>query len=501
MDHDSDKVASMDPEDGKGAAGTGAYRVKSEGDTIAASELDIAEEEQKRIMLRIDRRLVTTLGLMYCISLMDRTNLGAANIAGMDTELEMSGPVNGIRYSIVTLVFFVTYVLFQPPSTVIVRKIGPRIHLSLITLLWGATMIGMGFVKDWQTLTGLRVLLGIFEAGFFPSCVYLLSTWYTRYEVGKKYSLFYLLGCVAAAFAGILAYGIMQMDGIANLHGWRWIFIIMGILTCCVAVGGYWLLVDFPDAQRASWRFLGDRERAWIVAKVQTDRGDARVAPFGLGRFLRGGLDWKVWAYALIFFDTTTITYALAYFLPIILVGNMGFSVGAAQCLVAPPYAFAGIVMYTTAWVGDRYRIRGPIVVFNNVLSLIGLPIVGFHPHPAVRYFGVFLVTAGANSNVPAAMSYQANNIRGQWKRAFCSATLVGFGGIGGICGSLVFRSQDAPEYRPGLYACIACSLLSIVLVCALSIDFYFQNRLADREGKILESSDEDNHVAFRYTY
>lgn len=79
-----------------------------------------------------------------------------------------------------TLVFFVTYVLFQPPSTIIVRKVGPRIHLSLITLLWGATMIGMGFVNDWKALTALRVLLGILEAGFFPSCVYLLSTWYTR---------------------------------------------------------------------------------------------------------------------------------------------------------------------------------------------------------------------------------------------------------------------------------------------------------------------------------
>jgi MFS family permease len=84
--------------------------------------------------------------------------------------------------SIITLVFFITYVMCQPPSTVIVRKIGPRIHLSLITILWGALMIGMGFVKEWTQLAVLRVVLGILEAGFFPSCVYLLSTWYTRCE-------------------------------------------------------------------------------------------------------------------------------------------------------------------------------------------------------------------------------------------------------------------------------------------------------------------------------
>jgi MFS family permease len=135
------------------------------------------------------------------------------------------------------------------------------------------------------------------------------------------------------------------------------------------------------------------------------------------------------------------MSYALAFFLPIILHGNLGFDVGASQALVAPPYAFAGIFMYAMGWLGDRYRIRGPIIVINMVVGLIGLPILGWHTDPKVRYFGAFLLVAGANSNVPASLAYQATNIRGQWKRAFASATWVGFGGIGGIAGSLVFRS------------------------------------------------------------
>lgn len=113
---------------------------------------------------------------------------------------------------------------------------------------------------------------------------------------------------------------------------------------------------------------------------------------------------------------------------------------GASQALVAPPYAFAGIFMYAMGWLGDKYRMRGPIVVINMVVCLIGLPLLGWHPDAKVRYFGSFLLIAGANSNVPASLAYQATNIRGQWKRAFASATWVGFGGIGGIAGSLVFR-------------------------------------------------------------
>ncbi|KAI0004785.1 MFS general substrate transporter [Xylariaceae sp. FL0662B] len=465
---------------------------------ITGTVEEYSEDEAKKILWHIDRRLVTTVGFMYCISLMDRTNLSAASIAGMTKELKLVGN----QYSVVTLVFFVTYIIFQPPSTVIIRKIGPRIHLSFITVAWGAVMIGFGFAPSFQVLAVLRVILGIFEAGFFPSCIYLLSTWYTRYEVGRRFSFFYVIGCVASACSGILAFGLMQLHGQANLSGWRWIFILEGVITCLLGIAGYWLLVDFPDSDRKSWGFLNDSQRAWVVQRVNKDRGDAALPKFELKKFLGAGRDPKIWAYALIGFCSTTITYALAYFMPIILHENLGFDVGAAQCLVAPPYVFAGFYMYAMGWLGDRCRFRGPIIIGNMVLCLIGLPILGWHPDDKVRYFGIFLVTAGANCNVPSSVAYQANNIRGQWKRAFTSATWVGFGGIGGIAGSLIFRSQDAANgYKPGLYACIACSLLSILCVVICDTAFYFDNKKADRGEKELESTDDDSQPGFRYTY
>ena len=150
-------------------------------DQAASSDLSVDEEftpaEGRKIIHRIDRRLVTTCGFMYCISLMDRTNLPFAAIAGMTKELELK---IGFRYSTIALVFFVTYVICQPPATVLCRKIGPRPLLATITVLWGAVMIGFGFVAVWTQMVALRIILGIFEAGFFPGCVYLLSTWYAR---------------------------------------------------------------------------------------------------------------------------------------------------------------------------------------------------------------------------------------------------------------------------------------------------------------------------------
>ncbi|KAF1828222.1 MFS general substrate transporter [Decorospora gaudefroyi] len=328
-----------------------------------AYECEFSTKEQRKIIHRIDRRLVVTVGVLYCISLMDRTNLSAASIAGMQVDLKLNVlEGNTSRYSIITIVFFASYIVFQPPATVICRYLGPRNFLTAIVVAWGAVMIGMGFADNYSTLAGLRVLLGVLEAGFFPSCVYLLSTWYTRYDIGKRYSCFYILGSLASACAGILAYGLMQLKGREGLNGWRWIFIIEGALTCFLGILGYWAIVDFPDKAHESWKFLTEREAAFIIDRVNKDRGDARPEPWSMAKFLKGGTDIKIWGFAMIFFNTTTVSYALAYFLPIILTVNMGFDVGAAQCLVAPPYALAAIVMYTTGWLGDKYHIRGPIV-------------------------------------------------------------------------------------------------------------------------------------------
>lgn len=150
----------------------------------------------------------------------------------------------------------------------------------------------------------------------------------------------------------------------------------------------------------------------------------------------------------------TTNTYAMAYFLPIILSEGLGFGVGASLCLSAPPWFFAGLIMFATSWVADRYRKRVPVLVFNACLSIIGLPLMGFATNTGARLVGAFLTVAGANANVPATMAWQANNIRGQWTRAFASALLVAFDGVGGIVSSLVFES-DAPKYRPGIWTAL----------------------------------------------
>ncbi|RCI16208.1 hypothetical protein L249_1870 [Ophiocordyceps polyrhachis-furcata BCC 54312] len=448
--------------------------------------------EQKSIIRRVDLRLVSVLACLYVISLVDRVNISAAAIAGLNQDLQLQ---QGARFSITIVTFFAAYTAFQPVGAVLTRKIGPRWFLGSITLAWGAVMIGSGFVNSWESLAGLRILVGAFEAGFFPGSVYLLSTWYTRFDMQKRYTVFYGVGCVAGALGGILAFGLSQMNGVAGLRGWRWIFIVEGVISCLIALASYVLLVEFPEDGHRSWRFLNKQECDFVIRRVNRDRGDAVTDAFSLRAFLTPALDCKIWVYAFVFFCVTTVGYSINYFLPMILLG-MGFSVAASQCLVVPPWIFTGLSMYAQAWLGDKYRTRGPLIAFNAVLAIIGLVLMAFHAQYSVRYFGVFLVVAGSSGNLPPVLTYQANNIRGHWKRAFCSATLTGFGGIGGIAGALLFRSQDGPRYLPGIYACIGCNVCILLTVAGMTMWLWRSNTKARKGVVILEGL-----KGFEYTY
>ena len=146
-----------------------------------------------------------------------------------------------------------------------------------------------------------------------------------------------------------------------------------------LAIFSFLVIVDFPEKATNSFglKFLNQREVDFVVARIEKDRHDAIPEKFQVGKYLKHALDLKVWGFASLFLLTTTNTYAIAYFLPIILNEGMGFDVAASQCLIAPPYVLAAILMYVVAVLGDRWHLRSPFILLNGCLLLIGKSICG----------------------------------------------------------------------------------------------------------------------------
>jgi len=190
--------------------------VKANDRSIANYDIDPVAE--KKLLRKIDLRVVPVLWFLFMLSFLDRTNVGNAYVLGMAEELNFQGN----DYNVVLLLFFPCYIVFEIPSNIILKKVAPSTWLSLIMFLWGIITIGQGLITNVAGLQAMRFLLGFFEAGFYPGCIYLISMYYKRYEVQWRFSLFFTGSVLAGSFSGLLAYGISFMDGVSGYAGWRW---------------------------------------------------------------------------------------------------------------------------------------------------------------------------------------------------------------------------------------------------------------------------------------
>jgi len=171
-----------------------------------------------KLLQKCDLHLIPPLMVVYFLSFMDRTNIGNARIQGMTEDLKMTGS----DYNMALFVFFIPYILFEVPSNIVIKRLPPSLWLSAITVLWGISTVGMGLVKNIEGLIACRALLGLFEAGIVPGCVYLIGMYYTRYELQWRMSLFFSASILAGAFSGLLAFAIAKMSDVGGLESWRW---------------------------------------------------------------------------------------------------------------------------------------------------------------------------------------------------------------------------------------------------------------------------------------
>ncbi|PPQ68482.1 hypothetical protein CVT25_008408 [Psilocybe cyanescens] len=430
----------------------------------------------KKTIRLIDWRMLPLLGLVYSVALVDRTNLGVARTAGMQEDLRLDV---GERYSLASMVYFFPYILFQIPGNIILRLIGARAWLTICVVGWGAAQLGMAFVTNWGELSICRVFLGAFEAGLFPSVAFIITTWYKRYEVQKRLAIFYLSSIVVNSFSSIIAYGITKLQGKADLNGWQWIFLLEGLFTILLGILTWCYIPDFPDKSR----FITEKQRAMILARVEEDRGDSIPDKMTGKKIISHLKDPLVYMYALMFIATTMPAYAIAFFSTIILRG-MGYSEKASLLLTAPPGAFAGVSCFFFAWLSDKTKKRAIWMAVQNVICIIGLILTAYSTNNPVRYFGLFLVNAGATGCVPGVLAYSANNITTHTKRSVQTAIIITAGGIGGIMATTIFRQQDYPRYLNGLWATVGLQLLMIILLGMTTFIFMRRNKLR-REGKV----------------
>ncbi|EXJ62223.1 hypothetical protein A1O7_02656 [Cladophialophora yegresii CBS 114405] len=467
--------------------GSDGLRTVDAGFTADQIDAQYDQKEVRRILRKVDFRLIPLLGVLYLLAYIDRSNIGNAKIAGMEEDLNLYG----MRYNTALTVFFVPYALFEVPSNIILKMLRPSIWISILCFCWGLVMTLMGIVTTYQGLVVARFFLGLTEAGFFPAATYLLTIWYQRYEVQRRMAVFYAAASLSGAFSGLLAFAIEKMDGIAGLGGWKWIFILEGLAPVAVSFTLYFLLPDKPETAR----FLSKEEREFIVNRIalHTGSGGGRVtnADKMSWSYIRAGFaDWRIWMAVLPFWACSIGTYGFTATVPTV-IRQMGYTSAHAQLMTIPIYVVGMVATVIVAFWADHIQQRTPFIIGGFAIGVVGFIAQLAIPHPrypGVAYFFLFLVATGLYCPFTCVVTLVANNLAPSSKRAVGMALLISIGNMGGICGSNIYLAAQAPKYPTGFGVSLGCCVLGIIAAMILRVEYSRQNRardaLIEREGE-----------------
>ncbi|TGJ82545.1 hypothetical protein E0Z10_g6226 [Xylaria hypoxylon] len=470
-----------------------------------------AHLDEKKILRKMDIRLIPMLALLYLLSFLDRGNIGNAKIEGLQEDLKMTDD----QYNLCLTVFFLAYAAFEVPSNLLLKRLRPSRWLPTIMVAWGIVMTLMGLVQNFRGLLSARLFLGVTEAGLYPGCAYYLTMWYCRREIQLRQAMFFSAGSIAGAFSGLLAFAIAKLDGLGGLEGWRWIFILEGLATVVVAISAYFLLYDFPETAT----FLTEEERAFVIYRLKyqghtetKDEGGVQVAQadeFAWKYVWAAFKDWQIWVNIFVYWGIVCPLYGVSLFLPSI-VKNLGYVSSTAQLLTVPIYVTGAILAIVVAYFSDRVGKRSPFVVTCMCAILLGFILCISTNKPGVVYAGVFIAAAGLYPAFAGNIAWLSNNLAGGYKRSAGMAIQIGVGNLGGAFASNFYRQKDSPRYILGHALELGFTSVGLIAAAILILSY---SRINKKRAKIVRegghneftpeelSEQGDKAVTFRYVH
>ncbi len=316
---------------------------------------------EQATLRKMYRRLLPFAIVTYFFCYVDRINVGFAALT-MNKAIGLTPATYGTAAG----AFFWGYVLFEVPSNLILEKVGARLWIARIMISWGLLSAATAFVGGAMSFGIMRFLLGVAEAGFYPGVVLYFSYWFPEHHRARIVAGFTVALPLAIALGAPVSTAILQLNGLAGLAGWQWLFILEGAPTVLLGIGVLFYLTDKPE--QARWLIL--EECAWLAAELASERRQKEaVRSFNL---LQALFTPKVLLISLQYFGIVTASLGMALFIPQIIkeLGLSNMQVGFATMI---PYLLAAISMVTWGYVSDRMHERRWNLFWACVVSTVGL--------------------------------------------------------------------------------------------------------------------------------
>jgi ACS family tartrate transporter-like MFS transporter len=416
---------------------------------------------QQAVFWKVAWRLIPFMFVLYMVNILDRTNVAIASrrmLKDLDMRLEV--------YDLAAPIFYVGYVLFEVPSNLILRRTGARLWIGRIMISWGIVSASMIFVRDPSSFYLVRFLLGVAEAGFFPGMILYLTYWFPARERARTVAFFMTASAVTGIVFNPISGAILDnMDNVAGLRSWQWLFLLEGIPAVVLGFAVFAYLRDRP--RDAPW--LTPPERAWLTERVGREE-EHRERRHAL-TLLRAMTEPRVWLLCLLYLTLAITTSSFGFYLPKLIAWHdpelSDFTIG---WLMVPPHVAAVVSMVLVGLHSDRTLERRWHVAVPGFVAAAGWVLCAYAPSLWLFLVGVSLAAAGMWSMLAPFWSLPTSFLSGV-AAAGGIALINSLGNVGGFIGPYAFgwlRDPSSGSYLRGLLMLALILLLGgILALCA----------------------------------
>lgn len=307
-------------------------------------------------------------------------------------------------------ILFVGYLLGQIPSNMLITRIRPSWYMAGCMALWAVVSTTTALAKDFKGLLLTRFFLGITEAPYYPGALYMISLFYTRKEIATRISVLYTGNILATAFAGLIAAGVFHgLDDVANISGWRWLFILQGAATFVVAVAAVFTL---PDDPLRTWWLTAEERQLANARIVQDTVGVSSTKTSAFAGLVEAAKDKRIWLFAFIQHSHLAANGFKNFFPTAI--ETLGFDRTITLVLTCPPYLIAGIISIAWSYSSGKHNERTWHITAAKTVAIFGFILGCATLNTGARYFAMVVFAIG---------TYAVNSIVLGWVTATCGQT------------------------------------------------------------------------------
>ncbi|KIJ70204.1 hypothetical protein HYDPIDRAFT_79103 [Hydnomerulius pinastri MD-312] len=431
-----------------------------------------SEEYNLKLRRKLDLFIPTIAAAVYFTQFLDKTSLNYASIMGF--------PISGQDYNLVSMAFYLGYVVWEFPTVYIAQKLPLAKYLSANIIVWGIVLTCHGAANSFSAFFALRFILGMCESCVAPILILVISMFYKKDEQASRIAYFYMMLGFTQIFGGFVAYGISFYDG-AALPPYKIVYFLLGGLAILV---GIIVLLWFPDSP-VNWRMLTEEERIASLERVRDDQGGTENKKFKKDQVVEALLDVRTWLIVLATMLTDIPSGGLTNFSNII-IKNFGYTSKQTLILATPSGLVEVISVVICGWYSDRKGERMLPVIWATLPTLVGVALlIGFNGtnQKGVLLFGTYLIgTFG--STLSTIYAYNASNTSGYTKKLTINAMTLTFFCVGNIIGTEIFQPKDAPAYIPGKTA------IMVLLTVQIGVAYLLRHinvRLNNKRQKAVE--------------